>query len=74
LPDRRADPEAALAKFIQHGDLREMLLATGDAKMVEHTEYGAYWGDGGDGSGKNMLRRILVRVWAYTRALQAERL
>ncbi len=54
--------EAVLAKFTQHTDLRELLLATGDAKLVEHTENDAYWGDGGDGSGKNRLGRILMRV------------
>ncbi len=30
--------EAVLAKFTQHADLREVLLGTGDAKLVEHTE------------------------------------
>lgn len=48
--------------FSQHEDLRALLLSTGDAKLVEHTENDAYWGDGGDGSGKNMLGRILVQV------------
>jgi N-glycosidase YbiA len=54
--------EAVLAKFTQHADLREILLATGDAKIVEHTENDDYWGDGGDGNGKNMLGQILMRV------------
>lgn len=53
---------AVTAKFTQHADLRELLLSTGDAKLIEHTENDAYWGDGGDGSGKNMLGRILVQV------------
>ena len=38
------------------------LLATGDSTIVEHTENDAYWGDGGDGSGKNRLGQILMRV------------
>ncbi|HJZ92821.1 MAG TPA: NADAR family protein [Gemmataceae bacterium] len=54
--------EAVRAKFRQHADLREALLATGQAKIVEHTENDSYWGDGGDGSGKNMLGRILMEV------------
>jgi ribA/ribD-fused uncharacterized protein len=54
--------EAVLAKFTQHADLRETLLATGDAKIVEQTENDNYWGDGGDGSGKNKLGQILMRV------------
>ena len=54
--------EAIRAKFTQHEELRERLLATGEAKIVEHTERDAYWGDGGDGSGKNMLGRILMEI------------
>jgi ribA/ribD-fused uncharacterized protein len=34
--------EVVLAKFTQHADLRETLLGTGNAKIVEHTENDAY--------------------------------
>ena len=54
--------EAVRAKFEQHEQLRELLLSTGDAKLVEHTENDDYWGDGGDGSGRNMLGQILMDV------------
>lgn len=54
--------EAVRAKFSQHDDLRALLLATGDAKLIEHTANDGYWGDGGDGSGKNMLGIVLMRV------------
>lgn len=54
--------EAVEAKFRQHDELRAMLLATGDAKLVEHTENDDFWGDGGDGSGRNELGRILMAV------------
>jgi ribA/ribD-fused uncharacterized protein len=54
--------DAVRAKFTQHADIREILLSTGDAKIVEHTERDSYWGDGGDGSGKNMLGRILMEI------------
>jgi ribA/ribD-fused uncharacterized protein len=47
--------QALLAKFTQHPDLCAMLLRTGDARIVEHAPGDSYWGDGGDGSGKNML-------------------
>ena len=51
-----------LAKFSQHPGIRSELLSTGDASLVEHTKNDSYWGDGGDGSGKNMLGQILMRV------------
>ena len=54
--------EALLAKFSQHEELTEILLGTGNAKIVEHTSNDSYWGDGGDGSGKNVLGRLLMEV------------
>jgi ribA/ribD-fused uncharacterized protein len=54
--------EAVRAKFTQHEELRAILLATGDAKIVEHTTNDSYWGDSGDGSGRNMLGQVLMRV------------
>lgn len=54
--------EALLAKFTQHEDLRQLLLSTGDAKIIEHTANDDYWGDGGDGRGKNMLGRLLAEL------------
>jgi ribA/ribD-fused uncharacterized protein len=54
--------DAVRAKFTQHEELKATLLATGDAKLVEHTVNDRYWGDGGDGSGKNRLGEILMRV------------
>ena len=54
--------EAVRAKFSQHADICAQLLATGDASLVEHTANDRYWADGGDGSGKNMLGQILMRV------------
>jgi ribA/ribD-fused uncharacterized protein len=54
--------EVVRAKFTQHADIRKVLLATGDATIVEHTANDSFWGDGGDGSGKNMLGRILMEV------------
>jgi ribA/ribD-fused uncharacterized protein len=60
--------DAVRAKFTQHAELRDLLLATGDAEIVEHTENDSYWGDGGNGSGKNMLGRILMEVREELRA------
>ncbi len=54
--------EALGAKFRQHEDLRALLLGTGDALLIEHTENDSYWGDGGDGSGRNELGRLLMKL------------
>ena len=58
---------AIRAKVAQHKDVRETLLSTGDAEIVEHTANDSYWADGGDGSGKNMLGRILMEVRSEVR-------
>lgn len=54
--------KAVLAKFTQHPELKEILLSTGNAKLIEHTENDSYWADGGNGTGKNMLGIILMEV------------
>jgi N-glycosidase YbiA len=54
--------EALRAKFTQNEELRRILLETGDALLVEHTKNDSYWGDGGDGSGKNMLGILLMEL------------
>ncbi len=53
---------AVRAKFTQHQDLHDLLLSTGDRKIIEHTSNDDYWGDGGDSSGANMLGIILMRI------------
>lgn len=53
---------AIFYKFTQYPELKKTLLETRDALLVEHTENDKYWGDGGDGSGKNMLGKILMEV------------
>jgi len=63
--------EAVLAKFSQHDDLKQVLLDTRDAKIVERTVKDSYWGDGGDGSGRNMLGKILMSVRQELRGQQA---
>lgn len=54
--------EALRAKFTQHKELKKILLETGDAQLVEHTANDRYWGDGGDGSGRNMLGLLLMEL------------
>ena len=53
---------AVRAKFTQIPDLNMLLLGTGDAELIAHTADDSYWGDGGDGSGKNNLGAILMDV------------
>jgi hypothetical protein len=59
---------ALRAKFAQHAHLRASLLATGSARLIEHTPNDAYWADGGDGSGLNRLGELLMRVREDLRA------
>ncbi len=54
--------KALLAKFTQHKDLAKILLDTQDAILIEHTTNDKYWADGGDGSGKNMLGKLLMSI------------
>ena len=59
--------EALWAKFTQHPNLKSLLLATGEAELVEHTGNDAYWADGGDGTGKNRLGQLLMELRAQFR-------
>lgn len=54
--------KALKAKFEQHDDLRAILVSTNGALIVEHTANDAYWGNGGDGSGRNRLGELLMEV------------
>ena len=53
---------AVLCKFETHADIRTLLLATGDAEIVENAANDYYWGCGADGSGRNMLGVVLMQV------------
>jgi hypothetical protein len=59
---------AVRAKFTQHEELKQILLGTGDEQLIEHTANDSYWADGGDGSGRNMLGRILMELRAELRS------
>jgi ribA/ribD-fused uncharacterized protein len=58
---------AVLCKCETHAQLRELLLSTGDEEIVERNVLDSYWGCGKDGTGKNMLGRILMEVRATLR-------
>lgn len=55
--------EVVMAKFSQNKELKEILLATGDAYLVEHTPKKGrdkFWADDHDGSGSNWLGHSLM--------------
>ena len=64
--------EALRAKFTQHSDLRELLLSTADRKLIEHTANDRYWGDGGDGRGRNRLGALLMELRASLRQTEVD--
>ena len=49
-------------KFRAHEQLKVKLLETGERQLIEHTVNDKYWGDGGDGSGKNKLGKLLMKL------------
>lgn len=53
---------AVLKKFESHPDIKAVLLATGEKKLVENAPSDYYWGCGADGSGLNKLGLILMQV------------
>jgi ribA/ribD-fused uncharacterized protein len=60
------------AKFAQHDDLRELLLSTGDAPIVEWASVDSavnrFWGEV-NGVGRNMLGVLLMQTRAALRTL-----
>lgn len=63
------------AKFTQHKDLRDLLISTGDARLVESAtvdnEVNRLWGEV-NGIGRNMLGVLLMELRAELRAEAGE--
>lgn len=54
--------KAVYAKFTQNKEIRDILMSTGKETIIEKTINDYYWGCGKDGSGKNMLGIILMKI------------
>ncbi|PFH48374.1 hypothetical protein AMATHDRAFT_150037 [Amanita thiersii Skay4041] len=54
-------------KFTQHSALKQELLATGDAELIEASDLDAFWGWGADHKGRNELGKALMRLRAKLR-------
>ena len=54
--------KALLAKFSQHYGLRQNLLETGTRKLIEHSPYDSFWGNGGNDQGQNHLGELLMEI------------
>ncbi len=53
---------AVLAKFKAYAELTELLLSTRQEEIIEKSTKDYYWGCGADGTGKNRLGKILMKV------------
>lgn len=53
--------EILLAKFEQHPDTREVLIATGEAEIIKPYP-DPFWGEGPDGRGQNVMGKILMEI------------
>lgn len=61
--------ECCMAKFLQHPDLRQQLMATGTEELIEDSPVDFFWGCGADGTGQNVLGQVLMEIRS---ALQGE--
>ncbi len=64
---------AVRAKFAQHADICAILLETDSEELIEDAPKDYYWGCGAEGTGKNMLGKILMEVRAELSAMKEQR-
>ena len=55
-------------KFTQNPRLRDALVKTGNAELIEDAPWDKFWGDGGNGDGQNMLGKLLMELREELRA------
>jgi len=53
---------AIAQKFAAHSKLSELLISTGTQEIIEDTTNDYYWGCGKDGTGKNVLGKLLMEL------------
>jgi len=57
-----------MRKFLEQkfseADYRDILIETGDSKLVHDAPWDSYWGDGPNGHGTNMLGKLLTSIRA----------
>ena len=58
---------AVRQKFQTHEKLRQLLLSTEDAVLVENSPNDYFWGGGQNGTGENRLGQILMQVRSLLR-------
>jgi ribA/ribD-fused uncharacterized protein len=58
---------ALLQKFTTYSELVNLLFSTGDEDIVENTQDDYYWGCGKNGTGKNVLGKLLMDIRAILR-------
>jgi ribA/ribD-fused uncharacterized protein len=49
-------------KIEQHQEIKNNLLNTYLRPLIEHTKTDLFWGDGGDGTGKNHFGKLLSKI------------
>lgn len=54
--------DALRYKVQQHPDIRETLLRTGDAILIEDSDWDYIWGCGKDGTGQNLLGKAWMEI------------
>ena len=62
--------EAVYRKFITHSDIRNLLLLTNNAEIIEETTKENYWGCGPLYDGNNMFGKILMSVRDLMRRIE----
>ena len=54
--------KAVRKKFESYDNLRNLLISTGNEELIEANPDDYFWGEGKDGSGKNMMGKVLMEI------------